>query len=195
MVFLRYGILSLSCSLLALFPWAMSAISDPLPFDLQQTGTVLAITRTARVDPELAEKLLLAMGFTATPSPTATSTITLTPTLTQTATASATPPATPTRTPTASNTPFPIVRGVANAVINTYSCPDVNLKRGTLQFGAAFHVLGWDQTEEAGKSLTWLLIEDIVDGPQRWVLESNYVILTDPEYKDHIPRAACRSTR
>ncbi len=190
---LRYGLLLLSCSLLALFPWAMSAISNPLPLDLQKTGTILAITRTARIDPTLAGKLVLAMGFTSTPTSTATATITTTPTITQTPTSTATLTSTVTRTPTSTLTPFPDVRGIANSVVNTYSCPGSNFKKGSLQFGAAFHVQGWDQTIEDGETITWLLIEDLMDNPQRWVQESSYVTLTNPDYLQFIPRAACRS--
>jgi hypothetical protein len=61
----------------------MSAISNPLPLDLQKTGTILAITRTARIDPTLAGKLVQAMGFTSTPTSSAIVTITTTPTITQ----------------------------------------------------------------------------------------------------------------
>ncbi len=64
---------------------------------------------------------------------------------------------------------------------------------GSLQFGAAFHVQGWDQTIEDGETITWLLIEDVMDNPQRWVQESSYVTLTNPDYRQFIPRAACRS--
>ena len=192
-LFLRYGILLLSCSLLALFPWAMSAISNPLPLDLQQTGTLLAITRTARIDPTLAGKLVLAMGFTSTPTSTATATITTTPTITQTPTSTATPTSTVTHTPTSTLTPFPDVRGIANSVVNTYSCPGSNFKKGSLQFGAAFHLMGWDETVEDGETITWLLIEDVMNNPQRWVQESRYVTLTDPDYREFIPRAACRT--
>jgi len=53
--------------------------------------------------------------------------------------------------------------------------------------------LGWDQTVDDGEMITWLLIEDEMDKPQRWVQESSYVNLTDPNYRQFIPRAACRT--
>lgn len=190
---LRYGILMLSCSLLALFPWAISQISDPLPPDLQQTGTILAITRTARLDPQLASQLVLALGYTSTPNPTASPTITATPTITHSPSPTATPTSTASLTPTWTATAFPDVRGVVNSVINTYSCPGIKFKSGKLEFGSVFHVLGWDQTVEEGETITWLLVEDVMDQSQRWVQDSQYVTLSEANYREYIPRAACRS--
>lgn len=192
-LYVRYGILILSCSLVALFPWVISAISDPLPADLQQTGTLLAITRTARLDPELADRLVLSLGFTSTPSSTALPTITNSPTITLSPSASATQTATPTLTPTWTSTPFPDVRGVVNSVINTYTCPGMNFKRGKLEYGAVFHVLGWDQSVEDGETITWILIDDGLDRAQRWVQDSKFITLSEVNYQQFVPRAACRS--
>jgi hypothetical protein len=191
--FFRFGIVLLSCALLSLFPWAISALSSPLPSDLQSTGTVLAITRTARLDPELAEQLVQALGFTATPTTTNTNTITPTATDTMPPTASPTHQPTGTFTPTITRTPLPEVRGTVKANINTYTCPGAGFKKGALQFGAAFHVLGWDQTLVEGKVITWILFEDDMDQPQRWLQQSDYVTISDPDFTLYIPRAACRA--
>ena len=189
----RYSILLVSCALLALFPWVLSGLSNPLPFDLQSTGTILAITRTARLDPKLAGRLEQALGFTATPSGTPTYTITPTLTNSLTPTASETPQPTATPTSTRTSTPLPDVRGTVSAKVNTYTCPGSGFKKGGLEFGATFHVLGWDQTVEDGEVVTWILIDDDINQPQRWVRESEYLTLSHPDYMDFIPRVACRS--
>lgn len=78
-------------------------------------------------------------------------------------------------------------------MINTYTCPGTNFKKGKLEYGAVFHVLGWDQTVEDGETISWLLIEDEMDRAQRWVQDSGYVSLSEVNYQQYIPRAACRS--
>ena len=188
----RYGLLLVSCLLVASFPWVLSMITSPLPVDLQRTGTILAITRTARLDPQLALTLIEAMGFTTTPSFTPTFTITPTPTNTPTSTSTATQVPTATRTPTKTLTPTPVVYVTALDEINTYSCPGSDNKVGTLEAGTIFTILGWDQTIEDDHTLYWILIEDEVDQPQKWVRESEFLDILFPDYKDFVLRAACR---
>ncbi len=175
-----------------MLPWVLSLLSNPLPSDLQRTGTILAITRTARVAPELAVTLVEALGFTATPSATPTPTVTPTETHTPTPTWTATLVPTVTESPTITLTPLPEVIGSASAKLNTYTCPGLQYKEDTLEEGSIFTVLGWDQTEEEGEVLFWILIENEPGQPQIWVRESPFVILSHENYKDFMPRAACR---
>jgi hypothetical protein len=189
---LRYGLLLVSCGMVALFPWALAALSSPLPPDLQRTGTLLAITRTAQVDPELADRLVQALGYTATPSFTPTETGTPTATATPTPPPTSTPRPTATATHTATPSATPVVEGSTRALINTYTCPGDEKRSGFLEKAASFKVLGWDETEGEGLVITWILIEDQVDQPQRWIQESEYIWISYPDYRDFIPRAACR---
>ena len=55
-----------------------------------------------------------------------------------------------------------------------------------------FDILGWDQTDEEGEIVYWILIEDLADQPQKWVRESEFLVLTHPNYKEFVARAACR---
>jgi hypothetical protein len=79
--------------------------------------------------------------------------------------------------------------------LNSYSCPGTTNKnkKGTVEIGQAFTVLGWDQTTEDGQVLYWLLVGDDVNQPQIWVRDSEFVLITSPNYRDFIPRIACRT--
>jgi hypothetical protein len=190
---LRYGFLVLVCAIVALFPWVLTLITNPLPPDLQQTGTALAATRTARVAPpravgEINQASQTATSLpTVTPPPTPSSTPTATPT--QTLTPTVTP--TPTRTPT----PTPVVEGATLETVFTYTCPGSQFKFGKLDKGQTFTILGWDETTEDKQTVYWILVEDKLDSPQKWIKESEFLTIAYPNYKEFIPRAACRPLR
>jgi hypothetical protein len=188
----RYSLLLLACGIVASVPWILSILSSPLPPDLQRTGTLLAVTRTARFDPILAVTLIEALGFTATPSFTPTFTVTATPTDTPPATFTRSPIPTNTATPTITPSPTPVVLGQSAEVLNTYTCPGAPFRSGSLEKFTVFDILGWDQTEEEGEIVFWILIEDLADQPQIWIRESDFIVLTHPNFKDFVARSACR---
>lgn len=191
--YLRLALLLLACALAAVFPWVLSNyISSPLPPELQRTATILPITRTARLDSQAADTLVAALGFTATPSPSASATITPTPSSTPQPSATITPipSVTDTATPVLSPTPAAYVTMLEK--VNAYTCPGDQNKKGAIDMAQKFMILGWDQISEDGKMFYWILVEDILGQPQVWIRESEFVLITPLNYKDFLPRAACR---
>ncbi|MBN2550186.1 MAG: hypothetical protein JXB15_13570 [Anaerolineales bacterium] len=188
---LRFGFLLIVCAVVAGFPWVMAGITSPLPPDLRITGTILAATRTGRVDPDLIQLAGLPASLTPTPTLTLTATSTSTPTLTFTPTQ--TPTHTP--TPTFTLTATPVVTGMTTEKIFTYTCPGNQYRDPKVQLdvGQPFTVLGWDETEEDLDIITWLLIEDNLGSPQRWIKESEFLVISFVNYKEFLPRAACRT--
>ncbi len=89
-------------------------------------------------------------------------------------------------------TPAPVVSGITNETVNAYRCPGRDNRLGNLEKGSMFTILGWDETEEFEEITTWLLIENDLDKPQKWIKDSEYLLLGFPEYKTLIPRLACR---
>ena len=189
---LRVLFLFLVCAVVAAFPWVLSMISSPLPYALQKTATILPITRTARVDENAGHTLVARLNFTATPSFTPTSTSTPTPTDTPTPTASTTPFPSLTYTPTYTLTPTPDVYLYTLQKVNAYTCPGASFKKGALEAGLRFPVLGWDQVEEDGRQWVWILVEDVIGKAQVWVRESEFVLVSNLDYMNFVPRAACR---
>lgn len=187
--FLRYLILFSICGMIAAAPWVLSAINPPLPFDFRVTATALSATRTARLIPPETWTAYTQEALAKLPTATLTQTPSPTPTPTQTTTP--VPSATFTNAPT----PTPPILGSATATINTYSCPAAEFRVGQLSEGTIFTVLGWDETFDGGKSLLWILIEDRAGQPQVWIRDSQFLIISVPNYVDLVPRASCRTTR
>lgn len=190
---LRFGFLLAVCAILAGFPWVMASITSPLPPDLRITGTILAATRTGRVNPDIIQLAGLPASLTPTPTLTLTATSTSTPTQTFTPTRTLTTTPTPTFTPTAT----PVVNGMTTETIFTYTCPGNQYRdpKVQLEVGQPFSVLGWDETEEDLDIITWLLIEDNLGSPQRWIKESEFLVVSISTYKEFLPRAACRTVQ
>lgn len=188
---LRYLFIFSACALLAFVPWVLASINSPLPGDLQETGTALAATRTGRIvtDPVETEETNVNSAWTAS----ATSTATPPPTAQDTPTRTLTPSVT--ATPTISPTGTPQVLGVASATVNDYTCPGRQFRQDELAEGVVFTILGWDEIQESGEAVTYLLIEDEVGFPQRWIQDSEFLVLTIQEYKDFLPNIVCRTTR
>ena len=185
----RYVFLLIVCAILAITPWALTAINYPLPPDLRLTGTALAATRTAWMVPsQELETADLMPQVVNSYSPTTVFSLTpsSTPTITPTSTISLTPTTTP--------TPTPLVLGVASKAVRTYSCPGDEFREGVLEEGIVFTILGWDETADGDRVVTWILIEDEVGHPQIWIKESEQLILTIPGYKGFLPRVVCRTT-
>lgn len=193
-LFVRLSVILLfiACLVLAAFPWVLSRISSPLPVALGQTATILPITRTARVDENIALTMVANLNFTNTPSPTITFTSTVTPTRTPTSTASTTPFPTITNTPTDTLTPLPVVYLITLERVNAYTCPGSSYKKGAVEAGLRFSVLGWDKVEEDSAEWIWVLIEDVIDNPQVWVRQSEYILISDQDFMNYLPRTACR---
>ena len=187
---LRISLLFVIFALLAIIPWALITVSNPLPFDFRITGTALSATRTAR----LLMPTWSAMTETAKPTSTITPTptITLTPTLTHTPTPTFSP--TPTATSTPTITPTPFVLGIASARVEIYACPGEAESLDTLEPGDTFPILGWDEYEIEDGLVDWLLIEDEIESPQKWILLDGKVTISVPDYKGFLPQVACRST-
>jgi hypothetical protein len=38
----------------------------------------------------------------------------------------------------------------------------------------------------------WILIQDVIGQPQVWIRESEYIRVSNLDYKNFVPRAACR---
>ena len=183
----RYGFGLAVCLVIAAFPWAMTMLYSPLPPDLRLTATALSATRTAREMPlSTAEQAMLSDAQT----------VHITPTMTHTSTPTytASPTMTPTifYTPTRTFTPIPEVSGIANETVNAYACPGKANRQGKLETGSMFVVLGWDEMLELDETVTYILIENDLDKPQKWIKDSEYVLLSVPDYKAFIPRLACR---
>jgi len=188
-LFLKYGLVIFAGTLLAIFPWVLMMYSSPLPLDLQWTGTALAATRTARLTtPESGALPPQPVG------PTATATVSATPTSTATnvPTATATLSPTPTSTATFTITPTPVVVGVANETVFAYTCPGNENRQGFLEANETFTVIGWDETIEEDETITWLLIEDELGNPQKWIKDSEYLVIAVENFKEFLPKAACR---
>lgn len=184
---IRYGVGLAICLFLAASPWVMTLLYSPLPPDLRLTATALSATRTAREAPQKTnERATLSadtsLSFTATRTQSATYTSTASPTVTPTQT----------QTPTRTYTPTPAVSGIANETVNAYSCPGNVNKLGVLEAGTVFVILGWDEVVELKETVTYLLIENDLEQPQKWVKDSEYLLLAVPGYKEFIPRLACR---
>jgi hypothetical protein len=190
--YLKYGFYFASTALLAAFPWILSWLSSPLPPSLASTATILPITRTAQIDPQVAASLVAALNFSPTPTVTPTATFTLTPTFTATVTGTSTPLPTATETPLPSLTPLPEVTIITINTVNAYTCPGSQYKKGAVERGQRFVILGWDAVEEDGQDWVWVLISDVIGQAQVWIRESEYVIISHLDYKDYLPRAACR---
>jgi hypothetical protein len=190
--FVWYFFLFSLCAVVAAFPWVLSRISSPLPFDLRKTATILPITRTARVDENVADTLVAALHFTATPSLTPTGTPTRTPTDTPTPTDTTTPFPSPTHTPTETLSPTPDVYLITIDRVNSYTCPGSSNKKGAIEAGLRYPILGWDQVLEDGRQWVWILIQDVIGQPQVWIRESEYIRVSNLDYKNFVPRAACR---
>lgn len=188
----RYALLMVICAFVAALPWFLSWLVSPLPPQLQDTATMLPLTRTARVDLPAAETLAAALGFTATPLPSATGTATPLPSATPTATATTTLIPSVTSTPTLTFTPLPVVFVTTLEKVKVYTCPGDQNKAGTIDMAQQFTILGWDQTVEDGKTYYWILVDDRMGQPQMWMRESEFVLITPLNYKDFLPRAACR---
>lgn len=183
----RYGFSLAVCLVIAVTPWVMTLLYSPLPPDLRMTATALSATRTAREMPKsTAEQAMLPDARTPRPSPTventATPTFTASPTLTPTIFHTSTP----------TFTPLPEVSGIANETVNAYACPGKSNRQGKLEAGSVFVVLGWDETIELNEIVTYVLIENDLDKPQKWIKDSEYILLSIPDYKAFIPRLACR---
>lgn len=183
----RYGFGLAICLVIAVSPWVATLLYSPLPPDLRLTATALSATRTAQVAPKITAEpdknpdvVAMHASIDATPSPTFTAT--------------ASPTSTPTvfRTATPTYTPAPEVSGIANETVNAYSCPGVNNKQGKLEAGSMFVILGWDEMVELKETVTYLLIENDLFQPQKWIKDSEYILLAVPDYKGFIPRLACR---
>lgn len=181
----RYGFGLAICLAIAAFPWAMTMLYSPLPPDLRLTATALSATRTAREMPLSAAELAMLPDASY-----------ITPTMTHTSTPAytASPTMTPTifYTPTQTFTPIPEVSGIANETVNAYACPGKANRQGKLETGSLFVVLGWDEMLEQDETVTYILIENDLDKPQKWIKDSEYILLSVPDYKAFIPRLACR---
>ena len=119
------------------------------------------------------------------PSPIQTATPTVTPT--QTATPTVTP--TQTATPTVTPTPQPQVQGEASVDLATFSCPSSRFdSKAPNSKGEKFRVLGWNVNDEGD----WLLIEDTINQAQVWVRLDGNVQVQPSDYKEFVPRIACR---
>lgn len=187
---LRISISFVIFALIAILPWALITVSSPLPYDFRITGTALAATRTAR------QVLPTWSALTEQARPTETITSTPTNTLVPTATLTPTPTLspTPTATSTPTITPTPFVLGIASVQVDVYSCPGEQDAVGSLEAGETFEVLGWDETETEDGIITWILIEDKIDQPQRWIIADENVTISAPNYKEFMPHVACRSS-
>ncbi len=183
----RYGFSLAICLVIAAVPWAMTMLYSPLPPDLRMTATALSATRTAREMPiSTAEQAMAPDALTPRVSPSLTNTST--PTFT----------ASPTMTPTVfytskpTFTPIPEISGIANETVNAYICPGKVNRQGKLEAGSVFVVLGWDEMVELEETVTYILIENDLDKPQKWIKDSEYILLSIPDYRELIPRLACR---
>jgi hypothetical protein len=181
---LRISILFVVFALLAILPWALVLVSNPLPYDFRITGTALAATRTARV--------VLPTYSALTEQARPTNTITATPTRTSTPTATLTP--TPTATSTPTITPTPYLLGITIAQVAVYTCPGEEEPLGFLQPGDTFSILGWDEYETRDGPVVWILIEDEIDRPQKWLVADEKVTISAPDYLTFVPQVACRSS-
>lgn len=174
------------CASLALCPWALCAIVNPLPESIRQTETVFASTHISRVD-----------GNSSLQEGTPTRNISVQPLSTQTITPSSTPSPTATLTPaptyTASPTqlPTPEVMGVTLRSVDVYTCP-LEQKKGVLEEGTLFVILGWNETQESDHTVGWFLIDDQIGSPQQWIIANQDIIFSATEYKVYTPRVACR---
>ena len=188
----RFALLFLFSAVLGVAPWIFGVFSSPLPHDLQKTATILPITRTARVDENAASTLVAALNFTPTPSFTPTATVTPTPTNTPPATATTTAFPTQTEIPTQTLTPTPDIYVITLDKVNAYNCPGSQNKKGAIDAGKRYPILGWDQVTEDAQEWIWILIQDVVGQAQVWIRESEYVLVSQLDYKNFVPRAACR---
>ncbi len=187
---LRISILFVVFALIAIFPWALITVSSPMPYDFRVTGTALAATRTARLVLPTWSALTEQARPTNTITPTPT--ITLTPTVTPTFTPTLSP--TPTATSTPTITPTPYVLGITSAQVEIYACPGEEEPLGILGAGETFAVLGWDEFETGDGLVDWILIEDEIDRPQKWIIDDENVTISAPDYKEFMPQVACRSS-
>jgi hypothetical protein len=184
---LRISILIVLFGVLAILPWALTLLSPPLPYDFRITGTALAATRTQR----LYAPTWIAQTETARPTRTQTlpPTHTLAPSGTPTFTPTLSP--TPTETPTPTRTPLPLVLGAAAVDVNVYTCPGDADPIGALVAGQTFTVLGWDEVEIDNGLSSWVMFEDPGVGAQFWVLVDENIAISEPNYKEFLPRIAC----
>jgi len=189
----KYSVLFAILAMLAVFPWVLVYLSSPLPPDLVLTGTALSSTRTARAVQPTTD-ILAGTATSAGGAPTGTilpsATPTNNPTSTPTATATLTPP--PTNTPTHTASPTPVVLGIASETIFAYTCPGVDNRLGFIEAEETFTIIGWDESVVDGETVTWLLITDQADSPQLWIKASEFATISVPDYKEFLPRAACR---
>ncbi len=183
----RYGFGLAICLMIAISPWAMTMLYSPLPPDLRMTATALSATRTAREMPPTAVEMDASdndLPPETTPTPTLAARLTLSPEPTMTPTII--------YTPIPTFTPLPEVSGIANAKVNAYTCPGKSNRQGSLEEGSVFVVLGWDEVMELDKAVTYILIENELGFPQKWIKDSEYILVAVPDYKEFIPRLACR---
>lgn len=187
---LRISILFVIFALIAIFPWALVMVSHPLPYDFRVTGTALSATRTTR--------LLMPTWDAMTEQARPTNTRTLTPTMTFTPTKTLTPTPTitsspiPTDTPTITLTPF--VLGIVSAPVDVYACPGDEEPLESLDAGDTFPILGWDEFEAEDGIFDWVLIDDEIGSPQKWISLDENVTISVPNYKEFMPQFACRAS-
>ena len=115
------------------------------------------------------------------------------PTITPSPTMTSSPTPTPTDTPTI--TPTPYVLGIASTQVDYYPCPGEAEPLGSLQSGDTFNILGWDEYETETGVEDWVLIEDEIDRPQKWIVADEDVVITPPNYEEFMPQVACRSNQ
>lgn len=180
---LRYGFGLAVCIVFAVFPWVMTWLYSPLPSDLRFTATALSATRTARQVPKSTTNLVVKSETEIVQK-----TSSLTPTFTSSPTV--TLAYTSTKLPTATSTPE--ISGIANETVNAYTCPGLLNKKGELEAGSLFIILGWDEVVERDGMVTYLLIENELGKSQKWIKDSEYLLLAVPDYREFIPHLACR---
>jgi hypothetical protein len=183
----RYGFSLAVCLVVAASPWVMTMLYSPLPPDLRVTATALSATRTAREAPHKATQQA---GLPEAVSSQTLPTFTASPTSSPTISPSSTPTIVPTSKPTSTATPE--ISGIANETVNAYSCPGRTNRQGELEVGSVFVIMGWDEVDELKETATYLLIENDLKKPQKWIKDSEYLLLAIPNYKDFIPHLACR---
>jgi hypothetical protein len=86
------------------------------------------------------------------------------------------------------------VLGIVLVEVEFYACPGQEEPLGSLAVGETFAVLGWDEFETEGGLVDWILIEDEIERPQKWVIADESIMVSPPNYKEFMPQVACRSS-
>ena len=190
LLFISIGIL------IAGLPWFLSFAIDPLPAMFHPTQTAMAdiyATEIAELingtGDDQASRTSVAEHsgsfiLVGTATPISSAGIAVTSSI-----GPASSPSSLSPTPTVTPTPQSQVQGEASVDLATFSCPSSRFDSEVRNSkGEKFRILGWNDNEEGD----WLLIEDFINQAQVWVKLNVNVQVQPSDYKELVPRIACR---